>query len=105
MSCKAAEDGEVSNRVPRSDGPVELENEMVNAALTTLHSSYDSSGAFLFLSLIESYEIWLKCCIIMIMNDACDDVARVRDEREKIHQYRTERERARTLLSYVKRIP
>ena len=45
------------------------------------------------------------CCIIMIMNDACDDVARVRDEREKIHQYRTERERARTLLSYVKRIP
>ena len=43
------------------------------------------------------------CCIIM--NDACDDVARVRDEREKIHQYRTKRENDRTLLSYVERIP
>ena len=42
---------------------------------------------------------------VVSYDDACDDVAQVRDEREEIHQYRTERERDRTLLSYVKRIP
>ena len=44
-------------------------------------------------------QCWSLCCIIM--NDARDDVAQVRDEIEEIHQYRTERENDRTLFSNV----